>query len=115
MTYFQIAESILDQVIASAVGEDYLQNPEHIQTHCHGDSKTGEMSQSECEHYSYPPEDLKKLATLSFNQAIDFYAEGKDELCKSWANRSMDMASLIGDDAGNELVTLFEERLKALL
>ncbi|KAJ5993853.1 Meiosis specific protein SPO22 [Penicillium sp. IBT 35674x] len=114
MTYFQIAESILDQVIASSFDDDYLQSHEHIQMHCHKDPESNEMSQSECEHYTYPIEELGKLASLSFNQAMDFYAEGRDELCKSWAQRSMSMAFLMGDDAGNQLVALFEERLKAL-
>lgn len=114
MTYFQIAESILDQVIASAFDKDYLQSPEHIQMHCHKNSETDEMSQSKCEHYSYPLEELGKLASLSFNQAMDFYAEGRDEICKSWAQRSVNMASLMGNDTGDQLVTLFEERLKAL-
>ncbi|KAJ5785015.1 Meiosis specific protein SPO22 [Penicillium pulvis] len=114
MTYFQIAESILDQVIASSFDDDYLQSHEHIQMHCHKDPESDEMSQSECEHYTYPIEELGKLASLSFNQAMDFYAEGRDELCKSWAQRSVNMASLMGDDAGDHLVALFEERLKAL-
>ncbi|KAJ5525632.1 hypothetical protein N7494_012282 [Penicillium frequentans] len=114
MTYFQIAESILDQVIASSFDDDYLQSHEHIQMHCHKDPESDEMSQSECEHYTYPIEELGKLASLSFNQAMDFYAEGRDELCKSWAQRSVTMASLMRDDAGDQLVALFEERLKAL-
>lgn len=114
MTYFQIAESILDQVIASSFDDDYLQSHEHIRTHCHKDPESDEMSQSKCEHYTYPIEELGKLASLSFNQAMDFYAEGKDELCKSWAQRSVNMASSMGDDAGDQLVALFEERLKAL-
>ncbi|KAJ5651376.1 Meiosis specific protein SPO22 [Penicillium longicatenatum] len=114
MTYYQIAESILDLVNAGACDQEYLLSPEHLQMHYNKDPETGEMSQSPCEHSPYPTEELAKLASLAFNQAMDFYADGRDGFCKSWAKKSIHMASMMGDDAGDELVALFEERLKGL-
>jgi hypothetical protein len=114
MTYYQIAESILDLVIAGACDQEYLLSPEHLQTHYNKDPETGEVSHSPCEHSPYPLEELAKLASLAFNQAMEFYADGSDGLCKSWAKKSIHMASMMGNDAGDKLVALFEERLEGL-
>ncbi|KAJ5758559.1 Meiosis specific protein SPO22 [Penicillium odoratum] len=114
MSYLQIAESVLDQVIAISYDQEEMDSPDHMQKHQHLELKTGKILHSKCEHYAYPPEQLEALAMLSFNRAMDFYAEGKDEISQSWTKKSIQLARLMGNDEGKQLVDLFEERVRGL-
>lgn len=45
----------------------------------------------------YPSIELEWLATTTFNRAVDFYCAGQDALCRRWAERAVELATLMPD------------------
>lgn len=40
----------------------------------------------------YPPTELEWLATTAFNHAVDHYVQEKDDRCKLWAEKALQLA-----------------------
>jgi hypothetical protein len=51
---------------------------------------------------TYPPEELEWMATTAFNRAVDFYSSEKDEDCKIWADRAINIAHFCTDNGALE-------------
>ncbi|CAI4217179.1 unnamed protein product [Parascedosporium putredinis] len=60
----------------------------------------------------FPDEELEWLAAVSWNHAMDLYSVGKDEECKKWAVKAINLAHYCGDD--KRLEKLLQTRLGAL-
>lgn len=106
----ELAETVLDQVILLAMHEAYLASPDHAAIHS-PDQEGGPL----CFHFPYPAEELVRFATISFNQAADFYRASRDEDCRRWAEKAIQVATLIDGPTGEKLVNLLRERLRNLL
>ncbi|KAJ5974525.1 hypothetical protein N7481_011735 [Penicillium waksmanii] len=68
-----------------------------------------------CEQCKYPDDELEYLAVRAFNQALNYFAEGKDKDCKRWASKSTRLAEGMGDQKGASLAEDFRGRLKTCL
>ena len=86
-----------------------MPNVEHREIRFNANSETEVVSQTD-----YPPEELAHLAAVSFNQAMDFYSEEKDEICHRWAEKAIRLAKLMKDPEGDRLVKLFKDRIEGL-
>lgn len=42
---------------------------------------------------SYPATELEWLATTTFNHAVDYYIQEKDEKCREWAEKALALAA----------------------
>ncbi|OOQ88131.1 hypothetical protein PEBR_13978 [Penicillium brasilianum] len=91
--YYGMAESVIDEVLTKAAERS---------------------SPSGSAQYSYPVEELGYLATCSFNQALDFYSAENDQACLRWAQKAILLAEAIGTPESEDLVCLFQKRLKGL-
>lgn len=100
-TYLELAEGVIDQALQSAVDEAYLNTEEHRAQHALYDASNGD-SAVQCTHYPYPAPELEHLATVTFNQAMDFYKDEKDEECRRWARKAVRLAEAMDDDEGGE-------------
>jgi hypothetical protein len=107
--YHDMAESVIDEVLkaASGVSDPYKECRD-------GDLPAGESSLPETDQLAYPISELRYLATSSFNQAMDFYSAENDRACLRWARKAVLLAESMGTPEGEELVSLFQSRLKAL-
>lgn len=92
--YHSMAESVIDEVLTKTAEQS--SPPESGQQHL------------------YPVEELGYLATCSFNQAMDFYSAENDQACLRWAQRAILLAEAMRTPEGEELVGLFQTRLKGL-
>lgn len=54
------------------------------------------------------------LASVAFNQAVEFYCKERDVECQRWAQKAIQMAELIGDAEGDQLAAKLRGRLAAL-
>lgn len=113
-TYLKIAESVIDQALMTAADEAYNVSEEHRTQHALWDVATEEQTGSSCEHYPYPPAELAHLATMSFNQAMDFYMEAQDRHCRRWAKKTIRLAEAMKNDEGQRLAAMFRDRLRNL-
>lgn len=95
--YLELAEAVIDQALQTAADEAYLDTEEHRAQHAHFDT-TNEMEVVQCAHYLFPAQELEHLATVAFNQAMDFYKVEKDKECRRWANKAIRLAEAMGDD-----------------
>ncbi|KAJ5907406.1 hypothetical protein N7495_000088 [Penicillium taxi] len=95
-TYLNIAESILCQAIDAASDDAYIKADQRTEINSLANSKDG-VSESHCEHPGYPKDELACLATMAFNQAMDFYSEERDEECERWGQKAIMLAELMGD------------------
>jgi hypothetical protein len=50
--------------------------------------------------FVYPSDELKWLATMAFNRAVDLYLASADEDCQTWGEIALTLAGLIKDDGG---------------
>ncbi|KAJ6014105.1 hypothetical protein N7540_008696 [Penicillium herquei] len=112
LTYLEIAELVLDQAILLTDDAKYLRSSEHQAVH-HAALET--QGHSVCHNLAYPPRELAYLARSSFNQAMDFYSEEKDEDYRRWAEKAIQLAERMEDEDGANLVQLFKRRLDGLL
>ncbi|PWY71662.1 hypothetical protein BO70DRAFT_389529 [Aspergillus heteromorphus CBS 117.55] len=65
----------------------------------------------------YPSDEVRWLATVAFNRAVDFYLVARDEDCRRWAGKAIVLADGVdgvGGDGG-ELGELLRERLEMLV
>ena len=92
--YHEMADSVIDEVL-TATAEQSLP------------SGSGQRR-------VYPVEELGYLATSSFNQAMDFYSAENDQACLRWARKAILLAEAMRTPKGEELVCLFQTRLKGL-
>jgi hypothetical protein len=91
--YYDMAEFVIDEVLTQAAER---------------------FSPSGSAQYSYPVEELGYLATCSFNQAMDFYSAENDQACLRWALKAILLAEAMRTPESEELVCLFQTRLKGL-
>lgn len=110
-----LAECVLNQVLCLMEDEEYLKGHTHQASHLVTDSETGDVKSTPCEQHTYPDDELEYLAVRAFNQALDYFAEGKDEDCKRWASKSIRLAEGMGDQKGASLAEDFRGRLKTCL
>lgn len=92
-SYYGMAESVIDEVLTKAAERS---------------------SPSGSGQYPYPVKELGYLATCSFNQAMDFYSAENDQACLRWAQKAILLAEAIGTPESEDLVCLFQTRLKGL-
>lgn len=118
-TYLELAEGVIDQALQSAADEAHLNTEEHRAQHALYDASNTNNS-VQCAHYPYPAAELEHLATVTFNQAMDFYKDEKDDMCRRWARKAVRLAEAMGDDNGGEsgegaeLAGVFRKRLNDL-
>lgn len=112
--YLTIAESVIDQALMTAVDEAYIDSEEHRMQHALCDAAAEDQTKSPCEHYPYPPAELAHLATVSFNQAMDFYRDAQDRHCRRWARKAIRLAEAMRDGEGLRLAGMFRDRLQDL-
>lgn len=98
----------------TAADEAHIDSEEHRMQHALLDAAPGEQTGSRCEHYPYPPAELAHLATVSFNQAMDFYKDAQDRHCRRWAKKAIRLAEAMKDDEGQRLAAMFRNRLRDL-
>ncbi|CAI7672780.1 unnamed protein product [Penicillium pancosmium] len=113
--YLRPAECVLNQALALVEDEDYIKSATHQEFHKVTDSETGVVTTTPCEQHKYPSDELEYLAVRSFNQALDYFAEGKDKDCNRWALKSIRLAEGMGDQKGASLAEDFRARLKTCL
>ncbi|RHZ64464.1 SPO22/ZIP4 family meiosis protein [Aspergillus thermomutatus] len=63
--------------------------------------------------FVYPSDELKWLATVAFNGAVDFYLASADEDCRKWGEIALTLAGLIKDDGA--LLRLLRQNYAKLL
>ncbi|PYH90787.1 hypothetical protein BO71DRAFT_486827 [Aspergillus ellipticus CBS 707.79] len=85
-----LAESVLDQALV-LVGDGY-QRPHSP---------------------SYPSDEIRWLATVAFNRAVDFYLAAGDAECRRWGEKAIMLADMVGDGCGG-LGRLLRERFETL-
>ncbi|KAJ5666698.1 hypothetical protein N7462_011107 [Penicillium macrosclerotiorum] len=112
--YFEIAESVIDQVVVLASANAFLSTYPYHETPVESEPATGTSPYSDCGQHAYPPEELQYLAARSFNQAMDFYSAEQDEKCRSWAGIAMNFAGLMANAEGDSLTAQFRERMDRL-
>lgn len=117
--YLELAEGVIDQALQSAEDEAYLNTAEHREQYALHDSSNETSLQ--CVHYPYPAPELEHLATVAFNQAMDFYKEEKDMECRRWAKKATRLAEAMDHDEGQreagegvKLARVFRKRLNEL-
>lgn len=115
VNHLKIAERILDQALAFVEDEAYLSTPAHEAMHSETDSGNGQLINTHCEHSQYPNEELEHLATRSFCQALDYFAEGKDKECRRWSRKSIKLAECMDNEKGPALVKDLRERLRSCM
>ncbi|KAJ5729437.1 uncharacterized protein N7483_003945 [Penicillium malachiteum] len=111
-SYLEIAELVLDQALTLIDEGKYLRSSTHQEMHRAALETEGH---SVCHNLVYPPSELAYLARASFNQAMDFYSEEKDEDYKRWAEKAIKLAEKMENEDGANLVQLFKRRLEGLV
>ncbi|KAJ5618456.1 hypothetical protein N7528_007099 [Penicillium herquei] len=112
MTYLEIAELVLRQAINLIENGRYNRSRAHQEMHRAALENEGP---SVCNNLIYPPSEIAYLATIAFNQALDFYAEEKDADHQRWAEKAIELAEKIETEDGPPLVQLFKTRLEELV
>ncbi|RLL95832.1 hypothetical protein CFD26_104501 [Aspergillus turcosus] len=64
--------------------------------------------------FVYPSDELKWLATMAFNRAVDLYLASADEDCRTWGEIAFTLAGLIKDDGGALFRTLRQNYAKLI-
>jgi hypothetical protein len=64
--------------------------------------------------FVYPSDELKWLATMAFNRAVDLYLASADEDCRKWGEIAFTLADLIKDDGGALLRMLRQNYAKLM-
>ncbi|EAW18793.1 uncharacterized protein NFIA_087490 [Aspergillus fischeri NRRL 181] len=64
--------------------------------------------------FVYPSDELKWLATMAFNRAVDLYIASADEDCRKWGEIAFTLADLIKDDGGALLRMLRQNYAKLM-
>lgn len=117
-TYLELAEAVIDQALQRAADEAHANTDDHRAQHALFDPADGARA-VQCTHYPYPASELEHLATVTFNQAMDFYKDEKDEECRRWAKKAIRLAEAMYDDGGEggdgaNLAGVFRKRLHEL-
>ncbi|KAH1858370.1 hypothetical protein KXX54_000725 [Aspergillus fumigatus] len=64
--------------------------------------------------FLYPSDELKWLASMGFNRAVDLYVASVDEDCRKWGDIAITLADLIRDDGGALLRLLRQNYAKLM-
>ncbi|KAF4212409.1 hypothetical protein CNMCM8980_009140 [Aspergillus fumigatiaffinis] len=64
--------------------------------------------------FLYPTDELKWLAAMAFNRAVDLYLASADEDCRKWGEIAFTLAGLIKDDGGALLRMLRQNYAKLM-
>jgi len=113
-SYLTLAEWVIDQAIATAGDEAYINGEAHREQHQLWNETHPDNPEPFCTRNLYPPEELEYLAIHSFNQAADFYKDEQDDDCHRWAKKAIRMAELMGNDEGKILAEMLRTRLATL-
>lgn len=116
--YLELAEAVIDQALQTAADETHVNTDDHRAQHALFDPSDGTRA-VQCAHYPYPAPELEHLATVAFNQSMDFYKEEKDEECRLWTKRAIRLAEAMYDDEGRggdgvSLAGVFRKKLHEL-
>lgn len=104
-------ECVLDQALALMEKDHYIKSSAHQASHLVTNPKTGDLGTNPYKQHEYPSDELESLAVRAFNQALDYFSEGKDDDCIRWASKSIRLAEGIGDQEGVILAEEFRGRL----
>ncbi|CAI7602637.1 unnamed protein product [Penicillium glandicola] len=111
----EVAEEVLDKVLAIADEEPAIEEDGH-NGHDGQQSLNALQFDSELrEVFTYPAQELLKIATVAFNKATDFYRVTRDEECQRWAGKAIRIAQLVPGAQGRLLVKTLETRLGSLI
>ncbi|GIJ98495.1 hypothetical protein Aspvir_000612 [Aspergillus viridinutans] len=64
--------------------------------------------------FIYPSDELKWLATMAFNRAVDLYLASADEDCRRWGEIAFTLAGFVKDDGGALLRMLRQNYAKLM-
>ncbi|GIJ88879.1 hypothetical protein Asppvi_007807 [Aspergillus pseudoviridinutans] len=64
--------------------------------------------------FEYPSDELKWLATMAFNRAVDLYLASADEDCRKWGEIAFTLAGFVKDDGGALLRMLRQNYAKLM-
>ncbi|GIC85355.1 uncharacterized protein Aud_001186 [Aspergillus udagawae] len=64
--------------------------------------------------FIYPSDELKWLATMAFNRAVDLYLASADEVCRKWGEIAFTLAGFVKDDGGALLRMLRQNYAKLM-
>ncbi|CAG8897027.1 unnamed protein product [Penicillium egyptiacum] len=108
----EVAEEVLDKVLAMADEEAGVEGDAHIAEHgLHAIQAKSELA----EVFTYPAAELIQIATMAFNKAVDFYRVTRDADCQRWADKAIRISQLVPGAQGKLLVGTLQKRLGSLI
>ncbi|KAJ5375766.1 Meiosis specific protein SPO22 [Penicillium concentricum] len=107
----EVAEEVLDRVLAIAGGETGAEEVKHEQQ----DSNSIQSDPKLRGEFTYPAAELIKISTVAFNKATDFYRATRDDDCQRWANKAIRIAQLVPGIQGRQVVQALQTRLGSLI
>ncbi|KAJ5053094.1 sporulation-specific protein 22 [Penicillium rubens] len=107
----EVAEEVLDEVLAMADKEAGVEESAHLQHGLHAIQAKSELG----EVFTYPAVELMQIASMAFNKAADFYRATQDEDCQRWADKAIRISQLVPGAQGKQLVKALQNRLGSLI
>ncbi|KAJ6177747.1 hypothetical protein N7519_008208 [Penicillium mononematosum] len=107
----EVAEEVLDEVLAMADEEAGVEESAHLQHGLHAIQAKSELG----EVFTYPAVELMQIASMAFNKATDFYRATQDEDCQRWADKAIRISQLVPGAQGKQLVEALQNRLGSLI
>jgi hypothetical protein len=107
----EVAEEVLDEVLAMADEEAGLEESAHLQHGLHAIQAKSELGKV----FTYPAVELMQIASMAFNKATDFYRATQDEACQRWADKAIRISQLVPGAQGKQLVEALQNRLGSLI
>ncbi|KAJ5855132.1 hypothetical protein N7534_007675 [Penicillium rubens] len=107
----EVAEEVLDEVLAMADKEAGVEESAHLQHGLHAIQAKSELG----EVFTYPAVELMQIASMAFNKATDFYRATQDEDCQRWADKAIRISQLVPGAQGKQLVKALQNRLGSLI
>ncbi|KAJ5471687.1 hypothetical protein N7530_009044 [Penicillium desertorum] len=107
----EVAEEVLDEVLAMADEEAGLEESAHLQHGLHAIQAKSELGKV----FTYPVVELMQIASMAFNKATDFYRATQDEDCQRWADKAIRISQLVPGAQGKQVVEALQNRLGSLI
>ncbi|KAJ5260252.1 hypothetical protein N7505_009633 [Penicillium chrysogenum] len=107
----EVAEEVLDEVLAMADKEAGVEESAHLQHGLHAIQAKSDLG----EVFTYPAVELMQIASMAFNKATDFYRATQDEDCQRWADKAIRISQLVPGAQGKQLVKALQNRLGSLI
>ncbi|KAJ5780157.1 Meiosis specific protein SPO22 [Penicillium paradoxum] len=111
----EVAERVLDQVIAMGAAEAEVKSEEQSEQSSLGIPQRDSELYPFRGRFTYPTPELIKIATMAFNKACEFYRVTRDEECQRWANKAISVAQLVPGSEGEAMVRVLRNRLSSLI